>query len=267
MRVVLMSIIFGLLIAGSSLSLDPGEVVDGHVWLFDDGSAKDATKNSLDGSIQGNPNPVRGLYGDALEFDGVDDGVTIPDSDFINITNGPFSNRTVMAVFNCADVSKGEKQTVFEEGGRTRGLVIYVHEGKAYVGGWNRAEYDWNPGAWISAPIKSNTWYSVALVIRDADEKVEKDKFEMWVNGQLIDKEPGGHIHNHSNDNAIGYTKENVVFHDDTGEGDGWYFEGLIDEVWVVNEAWTRADFKLGRFSVEPAGKLAAVWGMFKIQR
>jgi len=43
-------------------------------------------------------------------------------------------------IFNCADVSKQEKQTVFEEGGRTRGLTISVFDGETYVGGWNRAE-------------------------------------------------------------------------------------------------------------------------------
>lgn len=264
MRIVLMSIIFGLLIAGLSLSLDPEKVEDGHVWLFDNGSAEDVTKNNLDGSIQGDPKQVKGLYGDALRFNGSNDGVIIPDSDFINITNGPWPNRTVIAVFNCADVSKAEMQTVFEEGGRTRGLTIYVHEGKVYAGGWNRAEYDWNPGSWISASIKSNTWHSVALIIRDGGEGVEDNKFEMWMDGQLIGAAPGGHIYNHSNDNAIGYTKENNVFHDDTGEGDGWYFEGLIDEVWILNQAPSPGELSAITTSVEPADKLTTSWGAIK---
>ena len=28
---------------------------------------------------------------------------------------------------------------IYEEGGQTRGLAIYVFEGKVYIGGWNRA--------------------------------------------------------------------------------------------------------------------------------
>jgi hypothetical protein len=254
-----------IVIAGLSLAIEPEDVLSGHVWLFDGGGTEDSSVNNLTGNIIGAPQTVIGINGDALEFNGIGDGIHIPDSAMINITSGPWPNRTVMAVFNCADVSKPDKQTIFEEGGRTRGIVIYVFEGELYVGAWNRAEYNWN-GAWISTPIKSNRWYSVALVIRDAGEAVEPDKFEMWLDGNLIGKEPGGQIHNHSNDNSIGYTKENAVFHDEGGSGNGWYFEGSIDEVWVVNEALEKDDLTLIQLGVEPVGKLTAAWGTIKTQ-
>jgi hypothetical protein len=271
MRTILTSVglvIIALFVASLSLAIDPATITDGHVWYLDevaaDGTTPDATQVGLSGTIVGDPQLVTGLSGKALKFDGVDDGVTIPDSDFINITNGPWPNRTIIAVFNCADASKAEMQTVFEEGGRTRGLTIYVHAGEAYVGGWNRAEYDWNPGSWISAPIKSNEWHSVALIIREGGEGVEDNKFEMWMDGQLVGAAPGGHIYNHSNNNAIGYTLENNVFHDDTGEGDGWYFEGLVDEVWILNEALSPGDLGAILTSVEPADKLTTSWGAIK---
>jgi hypothetical protein len=260
---------FCLFVAGLSFAIDPATVEDGHVWFLDevaDNTTPDATKAGLAGNIVGDPQLVPGLSGKALKFDGVDDGVHIPDSDFINVTNGPWPNRTVAAVFNCADVSKSEKQTVFEEGGRTRGLTIYVFEGQVYVGGWNRAEYMWDPGSWISAPIQSGKWYMAALVIRDGGEAVDPDKFEMWLDGNLIGKESGGHIYNHGNDNAIGYTKENNVFHDDGGEGDGWFFEGMIDSVWILNEALTAADLGAILTSVEPMSKLTGSWGAIKVQ-
>jgi len=248
--IFLVSPILLLVLAGNARAqIDPATVDTGHVYLFDNVSGSqlpDDSANSNAGTIVGDPQVVDGLKGKALQFDGVDDGINIPDSGFINTTNGPWPNRTVIAVFKCADVTKQEKQTVFEEGGRTRGLTIYVFDGEVYVGGWNRAEYDWNPGSWLSAPINSNQWYAVALVIRDGAEAVEDDKFEMWMDGNLIGRAPGGHIHNHSNDNAIGYTNENNVFHDDDGSGDGWYFEGMIDELWILNDALTQTE--LGAF-------------------
>jgi hypothetical protein len=243
--IYLTSFILLLGLAGNAMAqLDPAAVDTGHVYLlndinFVDGTVPDDSAVGLAGNIIGEPYLAEGLFGRALLFDGVDDGVHIPDSQFINVTGGPFPNRTVVAVFNCAHVDKPEMQTVFEEGGRTRGLTIYVHEGLAYVGGWNRAEYQWNPGSWISAPISSNEWHTVAFVIRDGTDAVEDDKFEMWMDGELIGKAPGGQIYNHGNDNSIGYTKQNNVFHDDTGSGDGWFFEGLVDEVWILNEALT----------------------------
>lgn len=267
MRIILSVLItIGLLIAGLSFAIEPKDVTSGHVWLFEGGEVTDSTANNLTGVIVGAPDVVPGLNGDALAFNGVSDGVTIPDSAMINISGGPWSNRTVMAVFNCADVSKMAKQTIFEEGGRTRGIVLYVYDGEVYVGAWNRAEYNWN-GAWISAPIESNRWYVVAAVLRDAGEAVEDDKFEMWLDGRLIAAEPGGNMHNHSNDNAIGYTVENAVFHDDDGSGSGWYFEGMIDEVWIVNEALNQEDVALIQWSVEPTGKLASAWGAIKTRR
>jgi hypothetical protein len=251
------------LTGNATAQLDPTAIDTGHVYLLEDVSGTevlDDSANDLTGTIVGDPQVVAGIRGNALQFDGVDDGITIPDSQYINVTGGPFPNRTIIAVFSCADVDKPEKQTVFEEGGRTRGLTIYVHEGLVYVGGWNRAEYDWNPGSWISAPITSNQWVAVALIIRDGAEAEEDDKFEMWMDGKLIGTAPGGHIHNHSNDNAIGYTLQNNVFHDDDGSGSGWYFEGLIDEVWIVNEAFTEVELSgfVGKpwpFSFSPTPK------------
>ncbi|MHC4537941.1 MAG: hypothetical protein ACYS6K_28765 [Planctomycetota bacterium] len=107
--------------------LDPTTIDTGHVYLLEDVSGTtvpDDSANDLEGTIVGDPQVVAGIRGDALQFDGVDDGVTIPDSQYINVTDGPWPNRTIIAVFNCADVDKPEKQTVFEEGGRTRGLTI-----------------------------------------------------------------------------------------------------------------------------------------------
>ncbi|MHC4596693.1 MAG: galactose-binding domain-containing protein, partial [Planctomycetota bacterium] len=250
---IMLLLITGIIAANATAQIDPATVTTGHVYLFDNVSGSqvpDDSANSNTGTIVGNPQVVDGLSGKALQFDGIDDGVNIPDSQYINVTGGPFPNRTVIAVFNCADVTKQEKQTVFEEGGRTRGLTIYVFDGEVYVGGWNRAEYNWNPGSWLSAPIGSNEWHAVAFVIRDGGEAQEENKFEMWMDGVLIGKAPGGQIHNHSNDNAIGYTLQNNVFHDDSGSGNGWYFEGIIDELWILNDALTPA--QLGTIGPRP---------------
>ncbi len=237
-------------VAGNAMAqIEPNSVKTGHVYLLDNvigSEVPDDSANDNTGTIVGDPQVVDGLKGKALQFDGVDDGINIPDSEFINVTGGPFPNRTIIAVFNCVDVTKLEKQTVFEEGGLTRGLTIYVFDGQVYVGGWNKAEYQWNPGSWLSAPINSNQWYTVSLVIRDGAEAQEDDRFEMWMDGNFIGSAVGGQIHNHSNDNAIGYTLQNNVFHDGDASGDGWYFEGMIDEVWILNEAVGKVPVTLG---------------------
>jgi len=252
----------------SDAVIDPNTAAG--IWNFDKGDAKDSSKKGLNGNIVGGVKAVKGVIGKALQFNGKNGGIKVPDSADIN-TGGPYTNRTIVAFFNCDDVTiKDRKQTIYEEGGRTRGLVLYVFDGKVYVGGWNRAEYNWN-GAWPSAPVKSKTWYHIGLVIRNAKGKVEKDKFEMWLNSELIAKEPGGQLHAHSDDIGIGYVNQNTVFHDDDGSGsDIHWFGGPIDEVAVYNSALEEADFKKLAspvLSVEPEDNFTTTWGAIKAQR
>ena len=162
------------------------------------------------------------------------------------------------------------KQVIFEEGGRTRGAVLYVFDGQVYVGAWNRAEYNWN-GAWLSAEIDSKRWYHVGLVLRDTRGQVEDDKFEMWLDGKLVATEEGGQLHAHGDDNGIGHVNQNVVYHDDGGSGsDIDFFGGLIDEFLIYNSPFTEADFARAAgeiLSVEANEKFATQWGAIKARR
>jgi hypothetical protein len=254
-KLFLGSMILLMMMAGSTIAQpDSSTVSTGHVYLFEDVGADvpDDSANSNACILVGEPQVVDGIRGNALQFDGVDDGLDIPDSDFINVNAGPFQNRTIMAMFKCDDVSKSEKQTVFEEGGTTRGFAIYVHEGLLYGAAWNRAEYMWD-GAWLSTPIESGNWYGVAIVIRDGTGAVEDDKFEFWVNGQLIEKAPGGEMNNHGDDGGIGYTNQNTVFHDgNASPADGHYLQGVIDEIWILNEALSEDELGAYRGKVWP---------------
>jgi hypothetical protein len=243
------------------------------IWTFDEGDAADTSGHDVNGTLAGEPEVVDGIVGKALQFDGVDDGVKLPDSNGLN-TGGPFQNRTIAAYFKCSDVSiTDHKQTIFEEGGRTRGFVIHVYDGQVYVGAWNRAEYQW-PGAWPSAPVESDKWYHVAMVLRDGASAVEDDKFEMWLNGEMIASEPGGQLHAHGDNTGIAHTNQNAVFHDDDGSGtDIHFFGGIIDEVIVYNSAFDADDFAEYKkaiqniTSVEPQGKFTTTWGTLKAQR
>lgn len=242
-------------------------------WSFDDGDASDSSEHGVNGTLAGEPEVVDGIVGKALKFDGVDDGVKLPDSNGLN-TGGPFMNRTIAAFFNCTDVNITEqKQTIFEEGGRTRGFVINIFDGDVYVGAWNRAEYQW-AGAWPSAEVESGKWYHVALVLRDTTNEVQDDKFEMWLNGELIASEPGGQLFAHGDDTGIAHTNANAVFHDDDGGGTNiHYFGGIIDEVIVYNSAFDADDFNeyagiiQDATSVEPQDKFTTTWGSLKAER
>lgn len=261
--ITLLAILF-IFCMDANAQRDEGTVAG--IWTFDDGSATDSSNQKLNGVLVGKPEQIKGIVNDALRFDGESDGIRIPDSNRIN-TVGPFPSKTIAAFFNCDDVNKGQKQVVFEEGGRTRGLVVYVFDGKIYGGAWNRAEaINWQ-GAWLSARIKSRTWYHVTVVIRDGANAVEKDKFEFWLDGKLVDTADGGQLFAHGDDNGIGFVNQNAVYHDDGGSGTNIdYFGGMLDEMLVYASAFTKADIEelANALDVTPQGKLTTTWGKLK---
>jgi hypothetical protein len=212
----------------------PATLTDGHVYLLEDET--DSSANNNTGVIMGAPLVVDGLSGKAMQFNGTSDGIQMPNIATINLST--HQNKTVIAVFNCADVSKSAKQVVFEEGGTTRGMNIYVHEGLAYAGGWNPADYtpQW-PGTFFSAPIEPGQWHVVVGILRSGGAGLEDDKFEMWMDGVLIGKGPGAELRSRSNNCGIGYQDSQTKFHDGNVSATGSYFEGIIDEVWIINEA------------------------------
>lgn len=239
------------------------------IWTFDDGTATDSSNQKLNGVLVGKPEQVKGIVNDALRFNGESDGIRIPDSNRIN-TGGPFPNKTIAAFFNCDDVNKNHKQVIFEEGGRTRGLVVYVFDGKIYGGAWNRAEaINWQ-GAWISTDIKSKTWYHVAIVIRNGANAVQKDKLEFWLDSKLIKTADGGQLHAHGDDNGIGFVNQNAVYHDNGGDGSNIdYFGGMLDEMVVYASAFAKADIEelVNALDVAPQGKLTTTWGKLKTDK
>ena len=74
------------------------------IWTFDEGDAVDTSGKDVNGTLVGDPEVVDGAMGKAFQFDGVDDGIKLPDSNGLN-TGGPFMNRTIAAFFKCDDVT------------------------------------------------------------------------------------------------------------------------------------------------------------------
>ena len=237
-------------------------------WNFDDGTAKDSTNRRLHGKLIGEPDPQKGLTGNAFKFNGIGQGVKLPDSRGIN-TGGPFRNRTVGALFYCDRVNQNQKQVIFEAGGVTKGLVIYVYKSRVYVGAWNIPNYNWD-GSYLFADIKSRQWYYVVLVIRNATNSVQSEKFEMWLDGQLIGKAKGAQLQAHGQDMGIAHVSQHTKYHDDGGRGrDVDWFGGLIDEVVIYNSALNTGNLLklMNPLNVEPIDKITTTWGNLKMQR
>ncbi|SVA88206.1 uncharacterized protein METZ01_LOCUS141060, partial [marine metagenome] len=167
----------------------------------------------------------------ALDFNS-SDYVGIGSSSDIN--SGIHSQRTIEAWFRTNNKDSSTRQVIYEEGGGTRGLNIYIHSGRLYVGGWNRPsnESNWNPGTWIyTTSIQNNQWHHVALTL-NGGSSVSANVLKMYLDGNYTTGGNGSQIWGHNPAN-IGCTRSGSRYHN--GTGNGYTFNGKIDEVRIWN--------------------------------
>ena len=203
---------------------------------------------------------VAALYpngvGTAVRFDGSkDQAVRFADHPDINVTNGPWEERTYEFWFKAEKLPEaGEFGILFEAGGVTRGMNIYLHgtEDDAapnlYMMAWNRAETQWggtlnqvgdeNITA-VSTRVEANKVYHVVFVM-DGDPSGELEgTLTGYLNGREIGQVSGIHLlYNHADDAALGNLYTNAVTHvGDAAGSNGMGFTGVIDDASFYSSA------------------------------
>ena len=222
----------------------PGAVEgDGAIayWRLGDQGAVAADEFGLaDATYQGGPALGAGALvkdGDpAVDFDGVDDLVAVPDTAAIN-TGGPYEQRSVELWFKADDVNR--RAVLFEEGSTSRGLSVYVDGGNLWAGAWNRnndgdGTTPWAQDAFVSTPVAGGLTYH-AVVVFDQPSGA----FTLYVNGAQVAQATGvGRLFGHGGDIGIGGQNDNARYHNGgDAAGDRWFFDGVIDDVSVANVA------------------------------
>ncbi|MBR8828142.1 MAG: LamG domain-containing protein, partial [Gomphosphaeria aponina SAG 52.96 = DSM 107014] len=174
-----------------------------------------------------------GDFGGVVSFDGKDDYIHINDAQELNIVAQ--AKRTVSVWFKVEnkDIST-RKQVIYEEGGSTTGINIYVHGGSVYVGGWNTGK-GWQ--TYLSSnKIANETWHHVAVVV-DTDlgaDWVQAGKFRGYLDGDEF--AAGGGLElgggGRSDDVGIGALNQNTKFHDGAGIFSGSHaFAGNLEDL------------------------------------
>ncbi len=225
-------------------SVPQGDLI-GH-WKLDEPSGSvvgDASGNGYpDGSLLGNPVwvPEGGRLGGAMEFDGNGDLIELAAVPNFN-TGGPFTNHAVSLWFRADDVNiSSRKQMLFESGGSTRGMNIYLYNGTLYAGSWNAdtSESNWG-GTWLtSTAVQDGQWHHVVLVLRNGGPTVQPDVVQFYLDGTLVDSGSGSQLWDHSGTNGIGAVNDNTLLHDGSSDTDaGEAFAGRIDQVAIYNRA------------------------------
>ena len=209
---------------------------DGPVLYYDfNNDVLDNSGNGNDGTLNGG-NYIEGLEDEGLEFDG-NDWVGVSNTEDINL--GTHAERSISVWFNISNKDLSQKQVIYEEGGSTRGLNIYVESGILYVGGWNEpsSESDWD-GTWLTtSAIQNNVWHHVVLVL-DGTSSITSDALKAYLDGAEFDSGEGSQLWGHSGDIQIGRNGD-TKFHDGYDGSDGEYFTGVMDNFLIYNSVLT----------------------------
>ena len=232
------------------LSATSGVAQDGLVayWDFDEnsgGTANDRTGNGHDGSLEGDPEWVEGIFGSALRFDEADEYVLVPHAEALN-----FTDAVTFSLFFNPDgdltsrrlIVKNNSIFVIFDFGVSTSIDFLVKPNNDFA---ESTTTEWEIG----------TWYHFAGTF-------DGDTLRVYVDGVLEgESEIGIPIAGSDLDLWIGA--------DDFGRPTD-AFPGLIDEVRLYDRALTEAEIQEvieGPLAVEPRAKAPVAWGRRKDAR
>jgi Concanavalin A-like lectin/glucanases superfamily len=221
--------------------LDPAEVVadmeapiqtpkQGPVaaWTFDEGegtTAEDITGDGHTATIEG-ATLARGKYGEALQFDGEDDCVSVVESEDLR-----FDEEFTLEAWVRPDVGSPAEEPIIvqEDEAAAEGEEPYAYAliggGEASAAGWVRitGEHEYE-GIYGDGPLPEAAWTHIALTDDGAHLRLYED-------GELVREVAAPVLTTAQGPLTIGCDK---IF--------GAYFRGRIDEVRVYNRALNEAE-------------------------
>ena len=160
-------------------------------------------------------------------------------------TGGPFTNKGINIAFRTdADGSPDDittRQVLYEQGGNTRGINIYIRAGNLHVTSWNRASdgagSPWNDSGnvnTISQSVAADTEYIVTLE-QDGNSS-GTGTLTAYLNGQSMGSISNvGLLYQHTGGIEIGASDGNTRYDDGSNSSANSYF-GEISELIYCNE-------------------------------
>lgn len=189
--------------------------------------------DALQGTTSRQPDVVT-IDGDQwLSFDG-DDGLDIANSSLINTASSYDGKSIAMSFRTGSDINS--RQVLYEQGGGTRGLNMFIEGGDIYISGWNFRETVWSAN--VSDSISTNTAYVASLVYDGV-----AGTFTGYLNGSSLGTINAlDLLYTHSGDIGIGAMNNGGYYVTDSDGGDGNYFTGHIGELVLYDNAISSSD-------------------------
>jgi len=180
----------------------------------------------------------------AAAFNGTSQGIVVPNHADVN-TAASYTAKTIELWFD-ASGNVTDRQVLYEQGGASRGLNVYVVDGKVYVSGWNLSSDDattpWGgtgaSATAVSTDIAAGEKHHVVLVMK-GDASGKDGSITGFLDGRAFGQIYGvGTLFAHSDPNAIGMQNGDSYYHDIgtwSGSGGTLHMTGTIDELGMYN--------------------------------
>ncbi len=176
-------------------------------------------------------------------IENVERGLTLGNNEDYNVksVNDGYQKKSINIVFRTDATDITTKQQLFEEGGGTNGLGLYIRNGNVYAAAWNRGNTSeptapWNDATetpFISTSIATDTEYILTFEM-DGDGSGLTGTLEAYLNGQSFGTISGvGLLFNHSG--GIEFGDSDGSRYDD-GTSAASSFDGEISEFIYCNE-------------------------------
>lgn len=256
--ICIITLVISALFAGLSYSkIDSASIAA--VWLFNEGKGdteKDSSNNGNDGKLTNGPTWVKGKFDMALQFDGKDDFVEVEDTDELSGSDG--KKLTVVAWFKTTKIDGPDNTPIITKylSAQEKDWGLTVDSGQlkfAYETAGAGADFEVNAPS-MGGVVELDKWYHGAFVLDGKDVKVYLDGAEVAA-VTIPTETPNTDVNV-----AIGA----VVYRNN-------YYQGLIDEVAVINAVLSQEDISAimndglqQSLPVSRAGKLTVIWGSIK---
>jgi hypothetical protein len=176
----------------------------------------------------------------SLTFATPQDGLTIP------AIATPPQRYTVELWVKVSDPTLSQrKQVIYHSGDGQQGLVIYIHDGRLYGGGYDQPA-GWQ-GTWLSSDrILAERWHHVALVL-DGRPELRPQTLRAYLDGKLVGVGDGQQLSAEVTSH-LGIAAADVQFHDGPASGLDTYLVGAVLELRLWTTARTTAEIRTNRY-------------------
>lgn len=175
-------------------------------------------------------------------IENVERGLLLGDNEDYNLISGNpgYTRKSINVAFRTNPNDVTTRQQIYEEGGGSNGLGIYIDGGNIYGSVWNRGSNGtgspWNnatPTSFVSGGITANTEYILTLEFDGST--TFNGQVRVYLNGASIGTLSGaGILFNHGDDIGLGDINGGSRYHNDTNAAAS--FDGEISEFIYCNE-------------------------------